>query len=329
MNEQRIRRILVVLLVGLAVILLVTGAQGSTAPVYRIGVALPLEGRYREIGYDIFFASRLALLDALQTGTPSGYRVELVIYDDFGDPVRAAANAEALTVDPAVLVVIGHWWPATTEAALPIYQAAGMPLVTAEGLAAAASPTQRVFILDARPEEREAALAAYLDEQGISPADGYLAPPTASVTGAAALARNADARLRIGDTLWGTRQFRALTSDLSTELWFVTNAIWPANLADPEGFRQAILESDPSAREPGPFAALAHDATALALDAIRRAQAAGPLTREAVAAALAASDYSGLTGPITFEPDGFRQAAPLYLYRWEDTSAPTLLERLQ
>ena len=66
-----------------------------------------------------------------------------------------------------------------------------------------------------------------------------------------------------------------------------------------------------------------------ALAAIARAHDAGSLTRTQVREALGATDFNGLTGPVTFDASGFRRDAPLYLYRWKEEEIPLLVEQLR
>ena len=102
---------------------------GSTWPTAKIGLVAPFEGRYRYVGYDVIYAVRLALREANEIGGVGGYNVELVAYDDGGDPLQAAEQARKLAVDPAVIAVIGHLREETTVAALSVYAEAGIPLV--------------------------------------------------------------------------------------------------------------------------------------------------------------------------------------------------------
>ncbi|MFC1960216.1 ABC transporter substrate-binding protein [Chloroflexota bacterium] len=257
----------------------------STVPVYRMGIVLPHEGAHRAMALDAFFASRAALLEALRSNTMDGYRVEIIAYDDFGDPAHAANHATALTTDSDVLIAIGHWLPETTAAALPVYQEAGLPLITTVGQT----------IADRQTIGDETAGVAALD-----------APPTT-----------------YQDVLTGYQATSTLPDD-----WQLTNAAYLADLEEGAVLRELILNSDPSASEPGPYAALAYDATHLALAAIAQAAQQGPLTRASVAQALAQIDYEGVTGPITFAEDGFRIDAPLYLYDLQNKDAPQLLAQL-
>ena len=59
-----------------------------------------------------------------------GKRIELINYDDEGNPVRAAEIAREIIADDKVLGVIGHQTSATSEAAAPIYAEAGIPVIT-------------------------------------------------------------------------------------------------------------------------------------------------------------------------------------------------------
>jgi ABC-type branched-subunit amino acid transport system substrate-binding protein len=101
----------------------------SVAPVVKIGLVAPFEGRYRQVGYDVIYSARLAIREANAAGGIGDYRVALVALDDFGDPEIAAETAASLVIDPAVVAVSGHWLPETTIAAEPLYWAGNLPLV--------------------------------------------------------------------------------------------------------------------------------------------------------------------------------------------------------
>ncbi len=103
----------------------------STAPVIKVGLVGPFEGAGRAIGYDVIYSARLAVREINAAGGIGGYRVALVALDDSGDPQLAQAVAASLTIDPAVVVVIGHWLTPTTAVAAPIYAAANLPFLPA------------------------------------------------------------------------------------------------------------------------------------------------------------------------------------------------------
>ena len=101
----------------------------QTAPeVVKIGLVAPFDGKLRFVGYDVIYSTRLAVREINEAGGIAGKRVALVALDDGGNPILAQQAAASLAVDPNVMVVLGHWEPATTELALPIYEEASLPL---------------------------------------------------------------------------------------------------------------------------------------------------------------------------------------------------------
>jgi ABC-type branched-subunit amino acid transport system substrate-binding protein len=112
----------------LAALILLTGCA-STDPVVKIGLVAPFEGRHRTIGYDAIYSARLAVREINAAGGIGGHRVALVALDDRGDPELARQSAAALAIDPAVVVVLGHFLPETTEAVGSLYSTNDLPLI--------------------------------------------------------------------------------------------------------------------------------------------------------------------------------------------------------
>lgn len=100
------------------------------APVAKIGLVAPFEGRYRALGYEALHAVKLALHERNEQGGAVGATVELVALNDDGDPQRAAALAAQFAVDPDVYGVIGPFSLAAVAAAAPAYAEQGLPLIT-------------------------------------------------------------------------------------------------------------------------------------------------------------------------------------------------------
>lgn len=101
----------------------------SVDPVVKIGLVAPFEGRYRSLGYDVIYSARMAIREVNEAGGIGPYRVALVALDDSGDPDLAQKTARSLVIDPALMAVIGHWLPETTEAASGVYDQGELPLV--------------------------------------------------------------------------------------------------------------------------------------------------------------------------------------------------------
>ncbi|MEK7277175.1 MAG: ABC transporter substrate-binding protein, partial [Chloroflexota bacterium] len=107
----------------------------STLPTVKIGLIAPFEGRYREIGEEVIYSVRLAVREANANGGLGGYSVELMAFDDGGDPAQAEEQARKLAADPQVVGVIGDWLDSTTLAAAPVLDEAGIPfLATTAGI---------------------------------------------------------------------------------------------------------------------------------------------------------------------------------------------------
>jgi ABC-type branched-subunit amino acid transport system substrate-binding protein len=100
--------------------------------VIKIGLVAPFEGRYRAVGYEAIYAARLAIREINARGGVNGYRIELVALDDRGEDDRAVEAARQLIIDPQVMVVLGHYRPGTTVAALQAYCAGSLPIVAIE-----------------------------------------------------------------------------------------------------------------------------------------------------------------------------------------------------
>lgn len=116
---------------ALAVLLafLLTACQ-ETAPVAKIGLVAPFEGRQRDVGYDAVYAARLAVREINARAARDGLRLELVALDDSGEVDLARQSAASLVLDPAVVAVVGHWNEETTEAARQLYADNDLVLVT-------------------------------------------------------------------------------------------------------------------------------------------------------------------------------------------------------
>ena len=94
---------------------------GLTGPFTGGGAS---QGEYAEIG------AMKAVEEINAAGGINGRMIELVIYDDKGDPQEAALVAQRYVDDPRIVAVIGPLWSSCTMSAMPIYEEAGMPILT-------------------------------------------------------------------------------------------------------------------------------------------------------------------------------------------------------
>lgn len=154
-----------VLVAGAATGLVLAGCTGGGVPeTVKIGVGTTLSGSSANRGTDILNGVKLATEELQrQAYKVDGHPVkfEVVAIDDKGTTEGAKEAAQKL-VDEGVAVVFGHLASDTTLAAVPIYQAKSLPLVTTSS--AKEITTQgggNVFRLIASDAAQARALAVY------------------------------------------------------------------------------------------------------------------------------------------------------------------------
>jgi len=124
-KSQWLALILVVGLLGLGI----SSCVPSTRPSIKIALVGPFEGRYRDVGIEAIYAVRLAIREANAQGGVGGYTVELMGYDDGGDPDQAILQTRKVATDPQVVAALGNWLPSTTQAAAREYDRVSIPFV--------------------------------------------------------------------------------------------------------------------------------------------------------------------------------------------------------
>lgn len=300
MAASRLWRWLTAATSGLILITALAGCQPEPRRVAKIGLVAPFEGRYREIGSDVILAVRLALQEWAAADTERSVFIELVAYDDMGDPELAAEQSAKLAADPEVLVVIGHWRDITTSAALPAYVEAALPLITystddvdnpAGLLNLAPSQDMLTDAIDAWAESENLSVVTLMNSQPTIQQD--IAQLEAALSGV----YETDT-IPVGGPAWDIAQFPAMAPRRAQDgILFasgLTNSVPEVFAAD---YREHSL-----GLEPGPYAVTAYQAGWLAIQMV--------LEHFGEESALDTVD-------IAFGEDGRRSDAPIHLYRWE------------
>ena len=91
------------LLFAICLLLSACAMPGDAAPVIKIGVIAPFEGTGRPLGYAVLPGIKAAAEEANASGDLGRYRVLVVAFNDDLDAPTAAAQAQALALDPDVL----------------------------------------------------------------------------------------------------------------------------------------------------------------------------------------------------------------------------------
>lgn len=93
----------------------------------KIGMGGPMIGDYSMFGIDISQGTMVALSE--HEGL-NGSAYELVALDTGGAPEAGAAVANKLVTDQTVVAIAGHIFSGETDAAMPIYEKAGLPMLS-------------------------------------------------------------------------------------------------------------------------------------------------------------------------------------------------------
>ena len=93
----------------------------------KIGMGAPLTGDNAQFGVDISQGATIAIQDA---GEFQGFKFELDAEDDGGTPEGGASVANKFVADPQIVAIAGHIFSGATQAAIPIYEKAGIPMMS-------------------------------------------------------------------------------------------------------------------------------------------------------------------------------------------------------
>lgn len=93
----------------------------------KIGMGAPMTGDNAQFGIDISQGATIAMQDG---GDFEGFTFELVAEDDGGTPEGGAAVANKFVSDPTIVAIAGHIFSGATDAAMPIYEEAGIPMMS-------------------------------------------------------------------------------------------------------------------------------------------------------------------------------------------------------
>ncbi len=97
----------------------------------KIGFGGPMAGDYSAFGIDISNAGLLAVEDANAAGGVDGFNFELLIEDTQGSGEGGASVANLYVSDPDVVAIDGFTFSGSTAAAIPIFNDARLPMLSA------------------------------------------------------------------------------------------------------------------------------------------------------------------------------------------------------
>ncbi|MCD2493227.1 ABC transporter substrate-binding protein [Lacrimispora sp. NSJ-141] len=118
-----------------------TEAAGNAEGTVKIALYGPLTGNNAQYGLT-YQATLNALCEKVNSeGGINGRNVEVVVYDDKNDPKEALNVANLIVSDPEVVAVIGSQTSSPTLAAAPVFEEAGIPMITPQASHVDITPT--------------------------------------------------------------------------------------------------------------------------------------------------------------------------------------------
>jgi branched-chain amino acid transport system substrate-binding protein len=124
------KRLLITMILALSLVLgACTLVKQATAGPIRIATIGPITGDGAVWGTQQQQGVQLAIDDLNAAGGILGRQVELVPFDDKGDPKEAVSVAQRIVDDTSIVAAIGHVYSSNTIAAGPIYTKGKVPLV--------------------------------------------------------------------------------------------------------------------------------------------------------------------------------------------------------
>lgn len=217
------------------VVLLIFGMVACSARnvsgIQRIALIAPFEGRYSAIGYDAYYAVRLAIKER------GNDTIELLAIDDGGSRSSAIERAKALANDPLVKVVIALGNNATQPDSQQAF--ANTPVIIV-GQWLTKPAAENVYMLASK--QLESLLT--INVSTLEEATQVKAPV-------------------VGGEIFALSQFPLISKNLSN-VTVASSSSLPS-----EEFRRRYLSSGQYVPEPGLLATLSYDAAGIALEAIQ------------------------------------------------------------
>ena len=117
-------RILLALFITLS---LLAGCGSNANSTIKIGLVAPLTGDTGGMGQSQQRGYELAMAEINGAGGVNGRHIELVTYDDQGDPQKAASGAQRFADDKSIIAIGGSCNSSSTLAMMPIVNAGKLP----------------------------------------------------------------------------------------------------------------------------------------------------------------------------------------------------------
>jgi branched-chain amino acid transport system substrate-binding protein len=106
------------------------GGESGGLTTIKIATQTPLSGGSATLGESIKLGAQMALEDHAKKFEDLGFKIELVPYDDQGDPKKGVANAQLIGADTSILGVVGHLNSGVAIPSSEVYEKYALPMVS-------------------------------------------------------------------------------------------------------------------------------------------------------------------------------------------------------
>ena len=311
----KMKKITSVLLITLVFTTTVLSNCKGYKPTVKIAIVAPFSGMYREIGYQVLNGARIAVNEYNDSNTAlTG--IELIAFDDAGNPTQAQEQANKLITDKKVLVVIGHWLDKTTTAAAPIYMNANLPLLSTSAKPSNPNNTWSTFFR-LHPTTEQITAEIERAQKIYSIFSGCNCDPYEGADFLDNLQKQNQNNVAIGGPLWSLQTFNDIARHKSEASFFVVPVAEPMLENISSQFIKQYKTAYPEGPDPSWFSLHAYESINLIVNTI---QSTETLTSKSFAQTLSEIDYHGLIGRVQFDSDGKWIMPQLKVYKWDNST---------
>ncbi|MFJ5713029.1 branched-chain amino acid ABC transporter substrate-binding protein [Neobacillus sp. NPDC093127] len=107
-----------------------SGGDKKDSNVIKIATQTPLSGGSATIGEAIKLGAQLKLEEEKEKFKDLGFTLQLVPYDDQGDPKKGVANAQLIGADKSIMAVVGHFNSGVAIPSSEVYEKYAIPMVS-------------------------------------------------------------------------------------------------------------------------------------------------------------------------------------------------------
>jgi branched-chain amino acid transport system substrate-binding protein len=158
-------KLLTLALLAMFLVAVAGGCGSSSTDPIVISHAAPMTGDSGHFGKVEAEGIQIAIDEINAAGGIDGRTVKFVNEDDMGNPKEAANVAQRISSNSDIVAVVGHWNSSCTLAGIPIYDAAGIPVVTSSINQKISGSSKWVFRDSLTDEQAGSQIAEYAVKQ--------------------------------------------------------------------------------------------------------------------------------------------------------------------